>query len=224
MSSSRSDSVIPGTYYGLVTPQILSLPIERIAIPGSGDPGNTAAENEQHFPERAIVHDGITVKNGRRYVRWREAQPSYRPFNPALLADLRPHPPDSQAQPGASSIYPNVGSDADHGEQRSQASLKSLPVGSPSPNSLPSNSGEQDANPFRRARMNPHRPVLAPADDTAQGVVRQANLGAATPEVRFPAFLSGRNFTMATDDKSFMGRPSAEVDPDDYGYVSYSSL
>ena len=80
-------------------------------------------------------------------------------------------------------------------------------------------SNEQESNPFRRARLNRDLPVPATADDAAPGILRQASTVNATPRGESAARPEIEDF-YAELDRILAGgrvRPSAEVDPDDYG-------
>lgn len=210
MPSDVVSNVVPCTWYGPVPDEILSLPVERVIIPDIN-------KNEEHIGERAIVHDGIAVRDGRRYAKWREEQRGYLPFNPALLEGLEPRPTGAQEQPPAPITRPNVASDAEHDEQRGQASLESASVGGPSPNPQLSDSGEQESNPFRRARLSPGLSVRPNSDNGRGHLFGDVNLVARFPRMRLSTSGIDWDTTIFTD-QSVPSTTSAEVDPDDYGY------
>lgn len=115
------------------------------------------------------------------------------------------------------STYANEGSvDEKHaGNSRMRESVWSTYA-----NAGSTSSNEQESNPFRRARLNRAFPLPSMSDDPALRLFRPANVVAPTPREQFATCLSiGDVASVGPSMGGGRPKPSAEVDPEDYGYV-----
>lgn len=178
----------------------------------------------------------------------KQPKPGYKPFNHALLGDIQQptasssdtiiravHTDTADAPPDLSaleeSFSPSVYKDDDSADD-SAGSSTSNPSTVKRPNAQsPEESGDfitdkrdassnmqaclQDMNPFRKARRGSTMldKVDSEASDNAFESLYRAGSFSATPKSKFAAALSMRDN---------MPKPRAEVDPEDYGQVSYT--